>query len=142
MLNYGIHEGNLMYPENGLLWGLPQSIIEKVVAKVKDPRKYASPPDPKHNYYKVLAEAQPFYLYLGNDASSQLIDSVYWFGWYLQFYEKLRTEHDDKMIQWWAQVVDWALNKNIRRTATTDQMLLEYAWNPGFEWKTNMKLYL
>jgi len=144
MINYGIHEGAILQPntQGNLLNILPDSILDKIHTKCS-PLKFVSSPHPNNNYYKVMEETPPFYQYLGPDATSQLIHSLFWFEWYIQFYEKKRTVIDDTMIQWWAQVIDWGMNINPHKSSATDQMLLQYGWNPSFEWNKNLnKLYI
>lgn len=91
----------------------------------------------EHNYYKCLEEVPPF----ATKVKDQVIHSLMWFEWYMSMYRGERNpELDRVMIQWWAQVCNWGTNV-AKGSSAVDQMLLHYAWAPGWPWKGNLEHY-
>lgn len=125
MLQYGVHEGVALNPEFNIK-PKPHWLDKGLVQNVQIEKYNAPKPELSINYFKSL-ETTP------NFTHSSIRDSIVWFEWYLNYYYGAKDkERDRQMVDWWKHVVVWGM-KDAPKNAHTDQMLLHYAWNPGWE---------
>ena len=137
MFAYGIHEGVALTNDYGMglrVDGFVQEWIKKGFLKGINPLKLASKPLIHKNYYKVMEAIPP------SMPGGFMMDSVVWLEWYIRFYYGNRitrrdniVTNDENMIDWWRHVVLWGMGEEAPKSAATDQLLLHYSWNPGWE---------
>lgn len=129
MLEHGIHEGVAINPKHGINFDI--GVLDEMKSKgflqgLTQDQYWAHEPSASLNAYKVLEIIPPF-------TQKPVIDSLTWFKWYVKLYYGARnTQMDKMMIDWWMKVVVWGWTE-APKNHHTDQMLLQYSHNPGWE---------
>jgi hypothetical protein len=87
-----------------------------------------------YNYYKTMEVEHPSMI------GGFRMDSMVWLEWYIRFYYGRRTTkkenivlNDENMVDWWRHIVLWGMGPEAPKRPETDQLLLHYSWNPGWE---------
>lgn len=134
MLDYGIGEGVIIHTT----WGIGSKVRDVIdswitehefIKGVRPDKIFGGVPALIHNHYKTLATEPPPMHYQDRFIS---IKYPKWLEWYFRFYfGERKQENNAQMIAWWKHVVLWGMDE-APKDHNTDQMLLEYSWNPGW----------